>query len=216
MAANRAAPKISLGVLFIAAQFMDLLWPTLVLLGVEHFAIVPGITQATPLDFTDYPVSHGLLAVFGWSVLAMFLARGMKQGWNGALVLGVCLLSHWLLDLIVHRPDLPLVPGSDMRVGLGLWNVPWAALALELLLNAVGVGIYLHTTRSRDRIGRFGFWTLVLFLLAIHLMNVFGPVPTSTAAVAWSAQLQWLFVAWAFWVDGHREERGGVVLPHSA
>ncbi|MCB0769938.1 MAG: hypothetical protein KDC00_05985 [Flavobacteriales bacterium] len=107
-AAKRWAPALSLGVLFIAAQFLGLLWPVLLMLGVEHAEIVPGITALTPLDFQHYPISHSLVAVIGWSVLIGVVALLFKLPRHLALLLGALVLSHWLLDLLVHRPDLPL------------------------------------------------------------------------------------------------------------
>lgn len=204
MASKRVAPRVSLGVLFIAAQFLDLLWPILLLAGVEEARIVPGVTALTPLDFTHYPISHSLIAAIGWGVLVGVLALPIVRSRKVALVLGALVLSHWVLDLLVHRPDLPLSPLGGTKVGLGLWNMPVAAVLIEIALFAYGVWIYVRTTTAKDRVGRFGFWALVAFLFLIYMMNILGPPPTSMTAVAWGAQLQWLFVLWAFWVDRHR------------
>src|SRR6186997_681775 len=118
-AAKRPAPRVSLGTLFLAAQFIDLLWPVLLLLGVERVRIAPGITRVTPLDFEHYPISHSLLAVLGWAVLvggAHFLLRRERRA---ALIVAALVLSHWVLDLLMHRPDLPLAPGATVLVGFG-------------------------------------------------------------------------------------------------
>ncbi len=198
-----AARGASLGTLFMAAQFIDLLWPTLLLIGLETVAIQPGITRVTPLDFVDYPITHSLLAVIGWAVLfgaVYFLARRYRVG---ALTVGAAVLSHWLLDFITHRPDLPLYPGGA-RVGLGLWNSLWGTLGVELTLFAIGVWLYARTTRATDRMGSFGFWALVAFLLLIYFGNVFGEPPPSVTALAWVAQSQWLIIAWGYWLDRHR------------
>src|SRR5690606_33372937 len=103
-----------------AAQFVDLLWPTLLLLGFERVAITPGITAFTPLDFVHYPISHSLLAVMLWGLAVALFYNIMQRYRRGAIVLGLLVASHWFLDFIVHRPDLPLVPGVDHKVGLGL------------------------------------------------------------------------------------------------
>jgi hypothetical protein len=206
-AAKRAAPAVSLGLLFLAAQFVDLLWPTLLLLDVERVAIAPGDTALTPLAFTDYPISHSLLAVVGWGALfalAYKLAGGASRA---ALVLAALVASHWLLDALVHRPDLPLAPWGEARVGLGLWNVPLLALAVELPLFAAGAWLYARTTEARDATGRWAFRGLVAFLCAIQAGNLAGEPPPSVAAVAWVGQAQWLLVLWAFWVDRHRAPR---------
>ena len=118
-------------------------------------------------------------------------------------MVGAAVLSHWLLDFITHRPDLPLYPGGA-RVGLGLWNSLWGTLGVELTLFAIGVWLYARTTRATDRMGSFGLWALVAFLLLIYVGNVFGEPPPSVTALAWVAQSQWLIVAWGYWLDHHR------------
>jgi hypothetical protein len=120
--AKSAAPETSLGTLFLASQFIDLLWPTLLLLGVEKVRIVTGITRVTPLDFEHFPVSHSLLAVIGWAVLMTVIYQLVNRYSRGAIVLGFLVICHWFLDLIVHRPDLSLAPGSNIRVGFDLWE----------------------------------------------------------------------------------------------
>ncbi len=207
--AKAAAPRTSLGLLFLAAQFVDLLWPTLLLLGLEHVKIAPGATRVTPLDFIEYPISHSLLAVVVWSVLFAGVYYVIGKYRAGALVCGLAVLSHWVLDLLVHRPDLPLAPGGSARFGLGLWNSLPATLAVELAIFGLGVYLYWRTTKALDRTGSLAFWGLVVFLLLVFASNVLGPPPPSETAIAWVGQAQWLLVLWAFWVDRHRvtEER---------
>ncbi len=208
--AKAAAPRASLGTLFLAAQFVDLLWPTLLLLGLEHVKIVPGITLVTPLDFTDYPISHSLLAIVLWGGLfagVYFIARKYR---TGAWVCGLAVISHWILDLVVHRPDLPLMPGGSTRLGLGLWNSLPATLAVELAVFSVGLYFYLRTTRPLDRTGSIALWALVGFLLVVFALNILGPPPPSATAIAWIGQTQWLLILWAFRIDRHR-----VVIPKS-
>ncbi|HEU5299248.1 MAG TPA: metal-dependent hydrolase, partial [bacterium] len=125
MGAKRAAPAIGLGTLILAAQWADLLWPVLLLAGVERVEIVPGITALSPFDFVHYPITHSLLGIAVWGALFGLLyvrrSKAPRLGW----ILGLTVVSHWVLDFLVHRPDLPLAPGA-MRVGLGLWNLPAA------------------------------------------------------------------------------------------
>lgn len=207
LAAKKAAPKASLGTLVLAAQFIDLLWPIFLLLGFEHVRIDPGNTVFTPLDFYDYPFSHSLLAVLGWAIglaLIYFFTRGDTRG---AIILGACVLSHWLLDALTHRPDLPLAPGSATRVGLGLWNHFTASVVLEGALFAVGIFFYARTAIAVDRLGRFAFWGLIIFLGGIWLANMFSPPPPSETAIALAALALWLTVPWAAWIDRHHQTR---------
>jgi hypothetical protein len=203
--AKRYAPAAGLGALFLAAQFVDLLWPTLLLAGVERVSIAPGITAVTPLDFEHYPVSHSLVAAFGWAALVGGAYYAFSRSARGAIVVALIVASHWFLDLAVHRPDLPLTPGDATRVGFGLWNSWPATIALELGLLAVGTWLYAKATRPRDAIGRWALVGLVAFLLVIEVANFTGPPPPSAMAIAWVGQAQWLLVLWAFWVDRHRE-----------
>ena len=206
-AAKRYAPRASLGTLFLATQFIDLLWPTLLLLDVERVAIAPGITVVTPLDFQHYPVSHSLLGVVGWAVLVGGGSLALRGTRREALVLALLVVSHWWLDVLVHRPDLPLAPFGQVRVGLGLWNSMAATLLVELSLLFVGGWLYARVTRARDAAGRWGFWGLMALLLLIQAANLFGEPPPSAMAIAWVGQAQWLLVLWGYWLDRHRELR---------
>ena len=218
LASKRVAPRVSLGALFLACQFADLLWPTLVLAGLESFSIRPGITAVTPLDFEHYPYSHSLLTLIVWGALLGLVYRKLNgASWRAASILFVLVLSHWVLDVIAHRPDMPLAPGSGPRLGLGLWHSVPLTLASEFALFAIGAAFYLKSTRARDRIGSIGAWALRSFLSIVELANVLGPPPPGVRAVTWSAQALWLLVAWGYWVDSHRDpiagERALVTVP---
>lgn len=203
--AKKYAPRVSLGMLFLACQLADLVWPSLVLLGIETFKIEPGNTALTPLRFIHYPYSHSLLALLLWSVLLAGLYTLLhRSGKKVAMVIAVVVFSHWILDFLTHRPDMPITLNDATLVGLGLWNYPFLAVSLELLLFALGIWIYVRQTRALDKAGRYGLWGLGIFLLTVYLANIFGPPPPSVTAVAWSAQALWLIVAWGFWVDRHR------------
>jgi hypothetical protein len=210
-ASKKAAPAVSLGMLFVAAQLADLLWPVLVLAGVERVEILEGITAVTPLDFVSYPYSHSLVTLIAWGVALGFAYRIVRGGrWRAFGVIAALVVSHWLLDVLVHRPDMPITPGSTKLVGLGLWDSFPATLALELVFFGTGLLVYLRTTRALDRIGSWALWALVAFFLAIYSAAVLGPPPPSVDAVAWSGLAMWLFVAWGYWVDKHRVARAGV------
>lgn len=203
LGAKALAPRVPLGTLFLAAQLLDLAWPTLLLLGVERVKIAPGITAVTPLDFEEYPVTHSLLAALFWAASFGVLYHALRKYPRGAAVLGALVVSHWLLDLVAHRPDLPLYPGSE-EFGFGLWNSVAGTLAVEFALLAAGVYFYLRCTRPLDRTGVWALWGLVAFLALVQVANVFGPPPPSVTAVAIVGHAQWLLVLWGYWIDKHR------------
>jgi hypothetical protein len=203
--AKKAAPALSLGTLFLACQFADLLWPTLLLLGIERVEIEPGVTVMTPLNFISYPYSHSLVALGLWgAVFGGVYAAVRRARASAAVALALLIVSHWVLDYVVHRPDLPLTIHGPARLGLGLWNSVPATLAAEFLVFGAGLALYLRTTAPRDRVGSIGLWALVAFLVVVYLASSFGPPPPSATAVAWSAQAMWLLVLWGYWVDNHR------------
>lgn len=203
--AKKAAPAVSLGTLFLAAQFLDLLWPVLLLLGIEHAEIKPGTGHSQPIAFTDYPVSHSLLAVAGWGILFALVYWIFKKNIGHAIVLGLCVISHWLLDLVVHLPDLPLYPGAGAPLyGFRLWDSFWGTLLVEGSIFLVGFYLYLKNTKAKNKQGILGLWILVALLVMIHIANITGPPPPSMDAVAWAGNLQWLFVILAYWTDRNR------------
>jgi len=206
-AARRLAPRVSLGTAFLAAQWLDLLWPTLLLLGLESVRIAPGATAVTPLVFEHYPISHSLAAVVGWGLALGTVHALATRNMGGSIVVAALVVSHWLLDAIVHVPDLPLLPGAATMVGLGLWQSRAATLAVELPIFALGVWLYAGATRARDKVGGHGLVGLVAFLALVHAGNLLGDPPPSVTAIAWVGQAQWLLVAWAYWVDAHRAPR---------
>jgi membrane-bound metal-dependent hydrolase YbcI (DUF457 family) len=205
--AKAIAPQVSLGWLFAAAQFIDLLWPTLLLAGVERVRIAPGATAVTPLVFEHYPVSHSLVAVALWGLLVGALYLALRRDRRGAAVLAGLVVSHWLLDAIVHKPDLPLYPGSTTLAGMNAWSSLPLSVAIEIPIFAAGAWLYARGTQPADATGKWAFGGLVAFLLLIHAGNLFGPPPPSVEAIAWVGQAQWLLVVWAFWADNHRRPK---------
>ena len=193
LAAKPLAPRANLGVALAAAYWLDLVWPVLLLAGIERVVIAPGVTAFTPLDFVHYPWTHSLAAAAAWSVL--FGLACWKLGRRAALSMGLLVFSHWLLDAIAHRPDLPLWPGSGTLIGLGLWNSVAGTLVLECALFAAGIAIY---ARSGARTG-IAFWALIGFLVLAYLGAAFGPPPPSVPALAWSAIALWLLPVWGWW-----------------
>lgn len=204
LAFKKAAPPISLGLLFFAVQFLDLLWPTLVLLDIEQVQINTDPDYPVPLIFTDYPYSHSLLMALVWSALFFLLYWLIKKNLRHALILGLAVFSHWLLDLIVHMPDLPLYPGDAPKFGLELWRSPALTAVVEGLIFLVGLFLYLRTTQAKNKTGTVVFWILIALLVISHIANLFSPPPPSVNAVAWAGQAMWLFVLLAFWADRNR------------
>ncbi|HTD52635.1 MAG TPA: hypothetical protein VK780_06395, partial [Thermoanaerobaculia bacterium] len=160
LGAKRAAPRVSIGTFFLAVQWADLLWPMLLLAGVEHVRIAPGLMELSALDFYDYPWSHSLAALVVWGILFGAIHWIIRRDLRAALILGLCVVSHWVLDVLMHRPDMPVLPRGPF-VGLGLWNSVPGTLVVEGLLYAAGVTLYVRTTRPKDRIGLWAFWLLI-------------------------------------------------------
>ena len=204
-AAKRVAPRTSLGVLMAAATLVDLIWPILLLLGVEHVTIRRGATRMTPLIFTDYPWTHSLVTGIGWAVLFAIVYWGVSRYSRGAIVVGLLVISHWVLDFIVHAPDLPIYPGGGAKFGLGLWNQPIVTIGVESFLLAMGILIYRDISKPRDRIGSIAFWAFIATLAAIYIANASGTPPPNERVLAYMALSGWLLPFWAAWFDRHRE-----------
>jgi hypothetical protein len=204
LAAKRVAPAASLGTTVMAAQWADGIWPVFVLLGVEHAEIRPGVTVVTPLDFVSYPYSHSLVADAGWAALFAGVYGALRKDWRTAAWLAALVLSHWVLDVVAHRPDMPTWPGGP-KLGAGLWNSLPATLAVEFALFGAGAWLYARATTARDTLGNVLLWSFVALLALLYAMAVFGPPPPSERALAFSGLAGWLFVAWGYWIDRHRE-----------
>jgi hypothetical protein len=208
-AAKRAAPRTSLGATFVAAQFADLLWPILLLTGAEHVRIEPNAENSfLTLNFVSYPWSHSLLMQILWGVGLALLYFALSRNIRGSIVIGALVPSHWILDWVVHVPDLPLYPGGVGRFGLGLWRAPTVTIVLELIVFAAGAAVYARTTRARDGVGKFGYWGLVLFLLVLYGASIVSPPPSSVRALAIAALIGWPLSLLPWWVDRHRSADG--------
>ena len=201
LAAKRHAPRVSLGALIAAAYAIDLLWPLFLIAGIEHVRIDPGNTAFTPLAFDSYPWSHSLLMVIVWGLVGALIARAVGAGRRAQTVIFLLVVSHWVLDAISHRPDMPLWPGRSPLVGLGLWNSVTATLVIEGLLFATGIALYVRSSSFRTRAARIGFWALVLFQLAIWASQPWGPPPPDVRTLAFVGLAAWLFPLWGWLID---------------
>ena len=212
LAAKRASPNTSLGTLIAASQLIDIIWPLLVLVGLEKVAVDPGNTVVTPLHFVQYPFTHSLLSVLIWASFFASLYWLVSGNRTGTLTVWLAVLSHWVLDFFTHAPDLPLYPGSEKMVGLGLWNSLSGTLALELGIFLLGMILYLRTSRPANRTGTYTFVLLMVFLFVTYVINVLGPPPPNYRMVAYSALLLWLLVPWGYWIDRNRHLKAGIGL----
>jgi membrane-bound metal-dependent hydrolase YbcI (DUF457 family) len=206
-ASKRAAPRASLGVVMAAPLFLDLVWPIFLIAGVESVRIEPGNTAVTPLDLHDYPWSHSLVTSLVWSAVFATAFWAATRYARGTVVLAVGVFSHFVLDFVTHRPDMPLYPGSPISVGLGLWNSRPGTLAVESTLFVIGVAIYARATRAINRRGAVALWALVVLLAVVYLMTFFGPPPPSVDMIKYAGLTGWLFVPWAWWIDRNRVAR---------
>jgi hypothetical protein len=203
-AAKRFAPRSSEAVLLAAPLLADILWPVFLLLGWEQVRIDPGNTRFTPFDFVSYPWSHSLLMLCVWATAFGAIYYAITRYWSGAIAIWIGVVSHWVLDWVTHRPDMPLVPGGS-RYGLGLWNSIAGTMVVEILMFAAGVWMYPRATQAKDGVGGWAFIAYVALLLVIYVADAFGSTPDSVKEVAWLAiALPIVFLPWAGWFDRHR------------
>jgi hypothetical protein len=203
--AKKFAPRTSLGTYFFAAAFLDIVWPILVLTGWERVSIVPGATRFAPLVFESYPISHSLVMALMWATLFAVLYLDFTGYTRGSIFVWLCVASHWFLDALVHQPDLPLFPGSQHLIGLGLWNSVSGTLLVEGALFIAGVALYWRMTRSKGLPGHVSLWGFVFVVASLYIAGIFMQPPPSVNAVA-VADLAggFLFIGWGYWINQSR------------
>jgi hypothetical protein len=204
-ASKPLAPKASLGWLMLAPMFCDVLWPLFLAIGLEQTAVVPGYTAFTPLNLYDIPWSHSLVMVLVWSAALGGAYFALNKDLRGAIVVAAGVFSHFVLDVITHRPEMQLYPGAPHVLGFELWASVPGTVAVEVLLFAASVFIYARTTRAKTRAGTVSFAAFVALLALAYVGNLLGPPPPSWQAVMGVAFASWLLVPWAHAFDRRRE-----------
>ena len=199
--AKRAAPTVSLGWLVAAVTALDLVWPVLVLAGVEQVRIAPGATAFTPLVFESYPWSHSLLMSGVWGLVLAGLARWRRISTPASGLLVALVMSHWVLDWITHAPDMPLWPGPSPRFGLGLWNSVPLTIAIEGALWIAGIAVYLRVRPPMAWRSRLAFWSLVAITTLMWAAGPWSPPPPNSEALASLALIGWITIPWAVLAD---------------
>lgn len=206
-ACKSTAHALPLWLLFLAVQFVDILWCIFILLGIEKARLVN-----RTLDLYYMPYTHSLAGALLWSALAgvtyLVIARKIgKQAATLAFFLGLAVFSHWILDLLVHHPDLPLYDNAH-KVGLGLYNYPVAEFALEVAVLAMGIGLYLRSTSGPGLVRKYAFGLFGLGLLALQwTLFVVGPPLAPKGIAVILLILYFVFAATAAWLE--RLERLG-------
>jgi len=203
LASKRAAPRVSLGVLIAATQLADLVWPVMLLLGIEQVSVVPNANPFLRLSFDSYPWTHSLVMLIGWGIVAGGAYAAARRDTKAGVLIGLLVVSHWVLDWITHVPDMPLYPGGP-KLGLGLWQSVSGTMIVEAAMFVVGLAIYARVTRAADRIGRWALWGFVALLAVFFFANVNSPPPPNASAVAWASLGAWLIPILGWWIDRHR------------
>jgi hypothetical protein len=207
-ASKKYAPRTSLALLLAAPLLSDLLWPWFLLFRWERVRIDPGNTRFVPLDLEYFPWSHSLLMCLVWATAFALIYYLVAHYWRGAVTIWIGVLSHWVLDWITHRPDMPLYPGGQ-RFGLGLWNSVAGTMAVEMAMLVLGVWLYVRATKPLDRVGRYAFVAYVALLFVLYVADYIGSPPSGTSDIIWSAiPFEFIALVWVWWFDRHRVPLG--------
>lgn len=203
-AAKRITPRTPLALLLTAGFLLDLVFPPLVLLGWEQMRMDPGRSGFLAIELVNMPFSHSLLAAVGWAVLLALPYFAWRRDGRGALVLALLVVSHWVLDMVTHRPDMAVFLSGGPRLGLGLWYSTVGTLVVEGGLFAGSVWLYASATRPTDSTGSIALWSLVGLLSVMYVGLLFGPPPPNTEIMSYLTLSGWLVPFWAQWIERHR------------
>jgi hypothetical protein len=193
-----------LGALFVAAQLVDIAFFSFLILGVEKMRMLPGATVMNGMDLYDMPWTHSLVGAIGWGIVFAIAVKLLRGSWTAGAIGGAVVVSHWLIDLLVHRPDLTLA-GSPPKVGLGLWNHPWIEMPLEIAFAFGGLWFFVSRTHPIGTMGKWSPWALALGMAVLQAVNwaapqpiAPGPAPASTGWLGLFAYAVLALLAW--WV----------------
>ena len=204
-ASKRVAPQTSLGLLLAAPLLADVIWPVLVLAGVEQVRITGGANPFLTLTFDAYPWSHSLAMLTLWGAVLGGGYYAVTKYRAGATILFLGVLSHWVLDVVTHVPDMPLAPGVPVKIGLGLWQSVGGTVLIEGAMFVVGVWLYTRGTRASDNVGKWAWWSYVAILVVTYLSQLVSPPPPSVQALGTVAfVMSAVMLVWAGWLDRHR------------
>jgi hypothetical protein len=207
-AAKRLQPKVALPWFVAGTLLVDLIWPLLLLAGVESVRIAPGAMPFTPLVFESYPWTHSLAMGIVWGLLFAGIAHLAGVAREALPLLALIVPSHWLLDLTTHAPDLPLWPGRDGGLGLGLWNSVAGTFAVEGALWIGAIALFLGVRKPRGATGQVALWGFVALATMFWASGPFSPPPADARSLAFAALGLWLFVPWAWWIERSSSGRG--------
>lgn len=204
-------PAVPLWHYFVAVQFLDYLWSIFILAGVEKARVVPGLLEASSLDLYFMPYTHSLAAASAWSIVGAVVYRMLvnpRAGAAGAGLIGVAIASHWLADLVVHASDLALYPGSEIKLGFGLWSSLPLSKGIELGFFLAGLALYLGGTVAKGTVGRISPFIVIAALIGVDLYAAIGEPPEDIRVFAALALASYTAIAaLAFWLDATRTHR---------
>jgi hypothetical protein len=204
---KRAAPHVPLPVLIMAALFPDFLTFILQLAGIEHAGLTPPFPRYFPLNAYDNPITHSLTMDVVWAGACAAVYLMVRRDRRGAITVAAAVLSHWVLDFVTHRPDMSLVPGVDLKVGLTLWNSVAGTFVVEGGLWAIAVAAYVRATRPTAPAGVYCLWLLVVSMTMWFVVTPFAPTPAgdfSARVITVFLTVHLLVVSLAYVIDRHR------------
>jgi hypothetical protein len=193
-----------------------LIYGVTLLTGVERISIIAGANPLTSAEYIFFPYSRGLVATLLWAglVALIFLIAPFKSSLpksRTALVMATAVLSHFILDVIVHNPEIDLLGNGVYKIGLGLWNYSFASYIVEALLLIAGLWIYLRSTKGITFSGKYGLPILSVILLILNAANTFGLSPTNMENLAMTMLAVYLgTIVVAFWLDRKSIDRSNL------